>query len=90
MFLSVSRAIHSQTSQTQEEADYEVITAYVMDDVNSVQDHELHSGPPSIKVSHVGWNFGYRAHSTCIYKLKLECLNGSVHNFEVHLFAEWQ
>nr|XP_022900222.1 neurobeachin isoform X1 [Onthophagus taurus] len=43
-----SRAIHSQTNQ--EEADYDVITAYVMDD-NSVRDHDIRSGPPSIKVS---------------------------------------
>lgn len=43
-----SRAIHSQTSQ--EDADYDVITAYVMEDNGSVRDHNLHSGPPSIKV----------------------------------------
>ncbi|XP_065158028.1 neurobeachin isoform X5 [Atheta coriaria] len=43
-----SRAIHSQTH---EDGDYEVITAYVMDDNHSVQDQDLHSGPPSIKVS---------------------------------------
>lgn len=44
-----SRAIHSQTIQ-QEDGDYEVITAYVED--NSVgQDHDMHSGPASIKVS---------------------------------------
>lgn len=42
-----SRAIHSQTH---EDGDYEVITAYVMDDNHSVQDQDLHSGPPSIKV----------------------------------------
>ncbi|KAI4463671.1 beige/beach-related [Holotrichia oblita] len=43
-----SRAIHSQTSQ--DDGDYDVITAYVMEDNGSVRDHDLHSGPPSIKV----------------------------------------
>ncbi|KAK9700943.1 Neurobeachin/BDCP, DUF4704 alpha solenoid region [Popillia japonica] len=42
-----SRAIHSQTSQ--DDGDYDVITAYVMEDNGSVRDHDLHSGPPSIK-----------------------------------------
>ncbi|XP_017773305.1 PREDICTED: neurobeachin isoform X3 [Nicrophorus vespilloides] len=45
---AASRAIHSQTH---EDADFEVISAYVMDDNHSVQDHDLHSGPASIKVS---------------------------------------
>lgn len=48
--LLVSRAIHSQV--VQDDADYEVITAYVMDHNNSAsQEHALHSGPASIKVS---------------------------------------
>lgn len=46
------RAINNQ-SATQEEGDYDVITAYVMEDNNSVgqPQHELHSGPPSVRVS---------------------------------------
>lgn len=52
-----SRAIHSQA--TQDDADYEVITAYVMEDGNSVgQEHELHSGPASIKVHFKFYVFG--------------------------------
>ncbi|KAF2882214.1 hypothetical protein ILUMI_23956 [Ignelater luminosus] len=44
-----SRAIHSQPA-THDDGDYDVITAYVMEDNNSVvQEHDLHSGPPSIK-----------------------------------------
>jgi hypothetical protein len=44
-----SRAVHNQA--TQEDSDYDVITAYVMEDNNSVvQENDLHSGPPSIKV----------------------------------------
>ncbi|GLV35236.1 rugose [Carabus blaptoides fortunei] len=45
------RAVHSQLS-SQDDADYEVITAYVMDDNGSSVhvDHDSHSsGPPSIK-----------------------------------------
>uniref|UniRef100_A0A1Y1K827 BEACH-type PH domain-containing protein n=1 Tax=Photinus pyralis TaxID=7054 RepID=A0A1Y1K827_PHOPY len=46
-----SRAINNQPA-AHDDGDYEVITAYVMEDNNSVvQDHELNSGPPSIKVS---------------------------------------
>lgn len=46
------RAINNQ-STTHEETDYDVITAYVMEDNNSIvqQSHELHSGPPSVRVS---------------------------------------
>lgn len=46
------RAISNQ-SAGHEDGDYEVITAYVMEDSNSVvqQQHELHSGPPSVRVS---------------------------------------
>jgi hypothetical protein len=45
-----SRAVHNQA--TQEDSDYDVITAYVMEDNNSVvQENDLHSGPPSIKVN---------------------------------------
>ncbi|CAH0560209.1 unnamed protein product [Brassicogethes aeneus] len=40
-----SRAIHNQTV---EDGDYDVITAYVMEE-NSIQDNNMHSGPPSIK-----------------------------------------
>ncbi|KAK4887581.1 hypothetical protein RN001_003852 [Aquatica leii] len=44
-----SRAMHNQSAQ-HDDGDYEVITAYVMEDSNSiVQEHDLHSGPPSIK-----------------------------------------
>lgn len=46
-----TRAIHSQPA-SHDDGDYDVITAYVMEDNNSVvQEHDLHSGPPSIKVS---------------------------------------
>ncbi|RZC37735.1 neurobeachin, partial [Asbolus verrucosus] len=45
-----SRAVHNQGPQ--EDSDYDVITAYVMEDSNSVvQENDLHSGPPSIKVN---------------------------------------
>ncbi|XP_018329920.1 neurobeachin isoform X3 [Agrilus planipennis] len=47
-------AVSDQASRSpQEEVDYEVITAYVMEENTSatLQDHELDSGPPSIKVS---------------------------------------
>ncbi|KAF5296936.1 hypothetical protein FQR65_LT10087 [Abscondita terminalis] len=48
---TASRAAHNQPAQ-HDDGDYEVITAYVMDDSNSiVQEHDLQSGPPSIKVS---------------------------------------
>ncbi|XP_045479576.1 neurobeachin isoform X4 [Harmonia axyridis] len=44
-----TRSIHNQT---QEDTDYEVITAYVMDDNHSMsQENELHSGPASMKTS---------------------------------------
>ncbi|XP_044255553.1 neurobeachin isoform X11 [Tribolium madens] len=44
-----SRSVHNQT---QEDSDYDVITEYVMEDSNSVvQENDLHSGPPSIKVN---------------------------------------
>ncbi|KAK5644035.1 hypothetical protein RI129_007880 [Pyrocoelia pectoralis] len=44
-----SHPINNQPA-AHDDGDYEVITAYVMEDNNSmVQDHELHSGPPSIK-----------------------------------------
>lgn len=51
-FTATPRAVHSQLS-SQDDADYEVITAYVMDDNGSSvhADHDSHSsGPPSIKV----------------------------------------
>ncbi|KAH1026810.1 hypothetical protein HUJ05_000428 [Dendroctonus ponderosae] len=42
-----SRALHHQP---QDDADYDVITAYVMEDANSLhRENELHSGPASIK-----------------------------------------
>ncbi|KAK9869980.1 hypothetical protein WA026_006077 [Henosepilachna vigintioctopunctata] len=42
-----TRSIHNQT---QEDSDYDVITAYVMDDNHSLsQENDLHSGPASIK-----------------------------------------
>ncbi|KAF5274873.1 hypothetical protein FQA39_LY07055 [Lamprigera yunnana] len=47
-----SRASHPHQPTSHDEGDYEVITAYVMEDTNSiVQEHDIHSGPPSIKVS---------------------------------------
>ncbi|XP_030761038.1 neurobeachin isoform X2 [Sitophilus oryzae] len=43
------RALHHHN---QEDGDYDVITAYVMDDTNSLnQENELNSGPASIKVN---------------------------------------
>lgn len=46
------RAINNQ-SAAQEDGDYDVITAYVLEDNNSVvqQQNEIHSGPPSVRVS---------------------------------------
>ncbi|XP_066153140.1 neurobeachin isoform X2 [Euwallacea fornicatus] len=42
------RALH----QSQDDGDYDVITAYVMEDTNSLNhENELHSGPASIKVN---------------------------------------
>ncbi|KAL3266811.1 hypothetical protein HHI36_010965 [Cryptolaemus montrouzieri] len=44
-----TRSIHNQT---QEDTDYDVITAYVMEDNHSLsQENELHSGPASMKTS---------------------------------------
>ncbi|XP_044749150.1 neurobeachin isoform X2 [Coccinella septempunctata] len=44
-----TRSIHNQT---QEDTDYDVITAYVMDDNHSMsQENDLHSGPASIKTT---------------------------------------
>ncbi|XP_050298842.1 neurobeachin isoform X6 [Anthonomus grandis grandis] len=46
---TASRGLHHHP---QEDSDYDVITAYVMEDSNSLNhENELHSGPASIKVS---------------------------------------
>lgn len=43
-----SRALHHHP---QDDGDFDVITAYVMEDANSLNhENELHSGPASIKV----------------------------------------
>lgn len=41
----------SRSIQTQEDNEYEIITAYVEDHNSMHPDNDLHSGPPSIKVS---------------------------------------
>lgn len=41
----------SRSIQTQEDNDYEIITAYVEDNNSLHPDNDLHSGPPSFKVS---------------------------------------
>lgn len=52
IFLTTFTATRSVHNQTQEDTDYDVITAYVMDDNHSMsQENELHSGPASVKVS---------------------------------------
>lgn len=41
----------SRSIQTQDDNEYDIITAYVEDNNSLHPDNDLHSGPPSIKVS---------------------------------------
>ncbi|KAJ8932339.1 hypothetical protein NQ314_014703 [Rhamnusium bicolor] len=45
------QATRSIQNQTQDDSDYDIITAYVEDNNSIHQENELHSGPPSIKVN---------------------------------------